>query len=135
VGVAEQALLEAREPELDALRLDRVKAVAGCDAQAPLELAGVLAQAPRLALADQVAAVEPFDAALQVVDAGLQAADMAPVGLLPVAVAVALPVGVGRGRRRGIILGRGGRRESESRSGGGERNKDFTHHGSPSELG
>ena len=108
-------------------RLVAVEPVAADPAKPALDAVGLIAQAVGGALAYSVAAIEPLDLALNLVDPRLERANLAVIVVVPVT--VRLPVGL---RLRVILRGRG-RRKRESRTGGGERYQNFTHHGSPCE--
>ena len=88
-------------------------------AQAALDVARFVAQPVGAVAADAVAAVEPVDLPLDVVDPDLQVTDHAPVALA-VAVVAVVTIGIRRGLRLRIILGGGGAGGDKSRAGGGE---------------
>src|SRR6478672_7735693 len=129
-------LLEPDDPSLDVVRLIGVEAITLGAAQPVLDVVGFVAKTIGAAVADSVAAVEPLDLILDGVDPRLKRAHLAEavaVAVIAIVIAVLAVTIVGVGLRLGlrIILGRGGRRECESRTDGSKGKNDLTHNGSP----
>ena len=91
-------LLETPYPNLDVAALTRAQSKAADIAQAALDVASFGTKAIGLAVADRAAAVEPLDLALDLVDPGLKATNLAVI-VVVVAVRIAL-------RLRGILRGK-----------------------------
>src|SRR6476469_6524452 len=114
-------LLEPDDPSLDVVRLIGFEAITLGAAQPVLDVVGFVAKTIGAAVADSVAAVEPLDLILDGIDPRLKRAHVAEavvVAIVAIAVLGIAIVGVGLRLGLRIILGRGGRRERESRAGG-----------------
>jgi hypothetical protein len=124
------SLLKAVDSIVDRIRLVWVQAVAGHVSKLALDIARLIAKAIGFAFAQDIALVETADLPLNPVDMRLQAADM-PV------IVVAIGITVRRLLTRivlaWVVLSRSRRGECESRGGCSNREKNFTHCGSPTE--
>ena len=137
--LALDVLLQAGDPVIDVARLVRIQDVAGRLAELALDLPRILAEAPSLAIAEDVAAVEDVDLALDRIDPILQAADLAVVAVAvtrrTIARAVSGRAVAGRAEANADIavdLRRSGSGDGQCLSSGGEGNQNCTHRCSPS---